>query len=1017
MDSPDSAQRHPFELLADEFVSEVRSGHSPSVEHYAQQYPQHASMIRSVFPSLLIVEKLSAKDPTISFAPTGSLDAVSSGGKVPAKFDDFHIVRCIGQGGMGVVYEAVQESLHRKVALKVIHPQASSSTKSRSRFQREAESAAGLHHTNIVPVYGSGEDHGLLYYAMQLIHGSTLAQVVHSLQNRLGGLSAASHSCSEHTINAIDRLMLPKPTDFHNEPKGANNYAPQSNQQDLSQTRLFTTRELTIATDTQTAVPIASGDAASGDGPGPESSPAMERRQSQDEKSAQSNDGMLAQLPKHYYRNICRLMAKVADALDYAHESGVLHRDIKPSNLLLDQTGTIWVSDFGLARREDLEGQTQTGELLGTLRYMAPEQFAGKSDPRSDIYSLGLTIFELLTLRPALDLPKMRLLDPAKFSHLEFTSLEKKAIPEDLQTIVRKAVANEPEKRYQRARDLQQDLDRFLDDRPILARRESLIEASMRWARRNPAIATLTATLFGLLLTIATILGLWNRQQRLTLEELKQAYQASAKNLIERTSALQQAETESQRAKQNMELALEAFSTIAENIAARGRSLEIQGFDDQEVESIGFADAVLTQADVDLLKSLQVFFDRFAQENAADLRLDAAIARRRVGEIEHKIGKFDQAVPSLRRAISEFVSIRDKQSPNLDLQKVLYEEFKAREQLITLYSRRDQYPKAQEEMDKLRGVLKEYPEFAQSHQGEYALASALGCLASGSVRLALERSNNDRRRRTMPPFLNRPTVFGIELPPPMVQRLQRDLSYVDQAITLLGSLCQEDQSNGQYRLDLARNQTDRMRLNRLLGNQFEFEDALGKATEILEGLLEKSPDSSAVKYELASLYAGSLLQQSTDGNRLEEALRIIQEVLKDHPAVPEYQSLYASLLARSAWAQPFAGDSPNERQFERVENGIAKLQQAIAIHQGLTDRFPDIPVYEINLLQAKVQLVDFTSQFRRPEKAKQALADAMELAEKMLESGTSRAQVVRAMLERLRERKNALENRTDLEKP
>lgn len=1012
MDSSESSQRHPFEVLADEFVSQVRSGQSPSVELYAQQYPQHASMIRSVFPSLLIVEKVSAKDPTVSFASTSSNEAVGSRERVPAKFDDFHIVRCIGQGGMGVVYEAIQESLHRKVALKVIHPQAASSIKSRGRFQREAESAAGLHHTNIVPVYGSGEDHGLLYYAMQLIHGSTLAQIVHSLQTRLGGLSDISYSCSEHTINAIDRLMLPKPTDFFNEPKGANNYAPQSSQEDLSQTRSFATRELTIAADTQTAVPIGHDD-----GPKAETSPAMHSKPSQDKIYASSKEAELTQLPKHYYRNICRLMAKVAAALDYAHESGVLHRDIKPSNLLLDQTGTIWVADFGLARREDLEGQTQTGELLGTLRYMAPEQFAGKSDPRSDIYSLGLTIFELLTLRPAFDLPKMRLLDPAKFSHLEFTSQEKGAVPEVLQTIVRKAAANEPEKRYQRARELQEDLERFLDDRPILARRESLIESSMRWARRNPAIATLTATSFGLLLTIATILGLWNRQQRLTLEELKQAYQASAKNLIERTSALQQAETESQRAKQNMELALEAFSTITENIATRGRSLEIQGFDDQDVESIGFADAVLTQADVDLLKSLQVFFDRFAQENAADLRLDAAIARRRVGEIEHKIGKFDQAVPSLRRSIDEFVSIRENQSPNLDLRKVLYEELKAREQLVTLYSRRDQYPKAQEEMDKLRGVLKEYPEFAESPQGKYALASALGCLASGSVRLALERSNNDRRRRGMPALLNRPTVFGIELPPPMVQRLQRDLSYVNQAISLLGALCQEDQANSQYRLDLARNQSDRMRLNRLLGNQQEFEDALTEATEILEGLLVKSPDSSAVKYELASLYAGSLLHPSTDGNRLEEALRIIQEVLKEHPAVPEYQALFASLLARSAWAQPFAGDSPNERQFERVENGIAKLQQSIAIHQGLTDRFPEIPLYEINLLQAKVQLVDFTSQFRRSEKAKQALADAMELAEKMLESGTSRAPVVRVMLDRLRERKNTLENRSDSEKP
>jgi hypothetical protein len=154
-----------------------------------------------------------------------------------------------------------------------------------------------------------------------------------------------------------------------------------------------------------------------------------------------------------------------------------------------------------------------------------------------------------------------------------------------------------------------------------------------------------------------------------------------------------------------------------------------------------------------------------------------------------------------------------------------------------------------------------------------------------------------------------------------------------------------------------------------------------------------------------------------DANRLEEALKLIQEVIDEHPAVPEYQTLYASLLARSAWVQPFAPDPPTERQFERVENGINKLQQSIAIHQGLVDRFPEIPLYGINLLQTKVQLVEYTTQFRRPEKAKQSLADATALAEKMLQSGAARQPAIRAILERLRERKIALENRPEPEKP
>lgn len=980
MDATEKIERHPFEQLADQFVSQLRAGLSPNIEQYALENPEHATTIRSVFPSLVIVEKVSAKDATESLASTNSFPKNPHAQNTPRNFDDFHILRCIGQGGMGVVYEAIQESLQRKVALKVIHPGASASLQNRNRFRREAESAAGLHHTNIVPVYGSGEDHGLLYYAMQLIHGSTLAQIIESLQSRISKAPSTDLTSSEQTIEAVDRLLQAKSPASPIELKSSHSYAPGKDK-----TLPLETRDLTI--------PI------------------------HQNPTGLNNEASFEPLPKHYYRNICRLISKVANALDYAHQSGVLHRDIKPSNLLLDHTGTIWVADFGLARRDDLDSQTQTGEVLGTLRYMSPEQLAGKADQRSDIYSLGLTLFELLTLRPGLDAPKRRLLDPSKYSQLEFNSTEKLSIPRDLQTIVLKAAALEPEKRYQRAKDLQEDLDRFLEDRPIQARRESLIESGIRWARRNPAIATLTATLFGLLLAIASILGLWNRQQRLTLDELNRAYNDSAKSLIERTKALEQAEAESQRAKHNMEMALEAFSTITENIASRGRSLELQGLDSEEVESIGFADAVLTQADVELLNSLQAFFDRFAQQNSADLRLDAAIARRRVGEIEHKIGKYDQASSSLKKAIADFTAIRTSDASLGESQKILTEELLAREELISLYARRDQFPKAQEELDALRSILSAHPDFAQSPQGRFALASALTSLCSGGARLALERSFNDRRRRTLPAFLNRPADFTVEVAPQLALRIQKDLNHNAEAIGLLEELANQEPNQTQYRLELARNYRDRMRMSRLVGNQKDFEKSLRQATEIFKGLLDKNPKSPVLKYELANLYASSLVHPTIDANRLEEALKLIQEVIDEHPAVPEYQTLYASLLARSAWVQPFAPDPPTERQFERVENGVNKLQQSIAIHQGLVDRFPEIPLYGINLLQTKVQLVEFTSQFRRPEKAKQSLAEATALAEKMLDSGTARQPAIRAILERLRERKIALENRPEPEKP
>ncbi len=1043
MNPTESIERHPFEELADEFVLKLRGGQSPSIEHYAQAYPEHAAMIRSVFPSLMIVEKVSAKVTNESISPTLCATGSDPTQFVPKAFDDFEILQCIGQGGMGVVYEAIQGSLQRRVALKVIHAQASASPRSRERFRREAESAAGLHHTNIVPVYGSGEDHGLQYYAMQLIHGSTLADVIVSLRARLGESVTQEPLGPALTLDAVDQLLTqravsPNARQPQSSQKGAHkssnsyttpstpsqNHGARSSSAPNEPTQPVQTLDLTLAAiqEPMQGSPLAT-DQLSTSIPAstlPASIPAASilpgtSKVSQDDRSVRS-------IPIHYYRNIARLTSKVADALDYAHQSGVLHRDIKPSNLLLDQTGTIWVADFGLAFREDLEGQTQTGELLGTLRYMAPEQFVAKADSRSDIYSLGLTLFELLTLRPALEAPKRRVLDPTKYSQLEFTVSERQVIPRDLQTIVLKASALEPENRYERAKDFQEDLERFLDDLPILARRESPIESAMRWIRRNPAIASLAASLFGLLVAIATILGLWNRQQRQTLDELKLAYIASANSLVDRTKALEQANTESQRARQNMDLALEAFSTITENIASRGRSLEIQGLDEAGLETDGFADAVLTQADVELLKSLQNFFDRFAEENATDLRFDAAISRRRVGEIENKIGRYDQAAESLRRAIAEFEAVRNKDQAEQDKQRVLNEEVQARKELIGLHSRRDQFPRAIEEMENLREVLKKNPEFATSEEGRFGLASALESLCSGSARLALDRSLNDRnlndrRRRLFPPIYGRPGPWVPEIPIPMAQRLERDLAYNAQAVELLDGLSQQYPLQSKYRLGLARNHRDRMRMYRLLGLQSEFEKSLGKASEIFQDLLSKNPTSAVLKYELANLYASSLMHPSVDGNRLEEAIRLVQESLQEHPGVPEYQTLYASLLARSAWTMPAGIDPAAERQFERVENGINKLQQSIAIHQGLVDRFPEIQVYAIHLLQTKMQIVDYYNQFRRPERAKQTLAEAIALAEKLIESGTARQPALRAILERLKERKNTLETKPEQEKP
>ena len=180
-------------------------------------------------------------------------------------------------------------------------------------------------------------------------------------------------------------------------------------------------------------------------------------------------------------------------ALAYAHARGIVHRDIKPSNLLLDTAGVVWVTDFGLAKAED-DGLTSTGDILGTLRYMAPERFRGEGDGRADIYALGLTLYELLTLRPAFDsTDRLRLIEQVKAEEPARPRSLDPRIPRDLETIVLKAIDKDPERRYQTAEELAEDLRRFLADEPIQARRVGLWERAVLWARRRPAEAALAA--------------------------------------------------------------------------------------------------------------------------------------------------------------------------------------------------------------------------------------------------------------------------------------------------------------------------------------------------------------------------------------------------------------------------------------------------------------------------------------------------------------------------------------------
>ena len=208
--------------------------------------------------------------------------------------------------------------------------------------------------------------------------------------------------------------------------------------------------------------------------------------------------------PEDRWRFVARVGIQAAGALQYAHDQGVLHRDIKPANILIDADETVWIADFGLAKFAGSEVLTESGDIVGTLRYIAPEGLRGESDARSDVYSLGLTLYELLVMEPPFGdhgpSELLRLINQGPLSRPRGLDA---SIPLDLETIIMKASARDADARYATAAALADDLGRFLDDRPIAARPAGPFERTWRWSRRNRAVAALAACAAGSLMAAA----------------------------------------------------------------------------------------------------------------------------------------------------------------------------------------------------------------------------------------------------------------------------------------------------------------------------------------------------------------------------------------------------------------------------------------------------------------------------------------------------------------------------------
>jgi hypothetical protein len=503
-----TSDRDPFEVVAEAFLARYRSGERPSIEDLAARHPELAGPIRKLLPALVRVER------DLSLAPdrgAGSNSERSGLVPVPGKerrLGDYRILREIGRGGMGVVYEAEQISLGRRVALKVLPGHVACDPAALERFRREAK-AARLHHTNIVPVFEVGRDGEVAYYAMQFIQGQGLDQVIDELA-RLRGLERKPGGADGPRTEAAGTLPgLRNPT--------LGRIAESVLGGRFSTEGAVPARELSsdAATGPSATEALARDAIHPADSVLKDSEPARPAPAAAPNLSAVLPEGsqvstvQLLGRQAPFFRSVAQIGRQAAQGLAYAHARGLVHRDIKPSNLLLDHAGVVWIADFGLAKGED-DGLTESGDILGTVRYMAPERFRGQGDARADIYALGLTLYELLTLRSAFDsADRLQLIEQISTEEPRKPRPVDARIPRDLETIVLKAIEKDPTARYPSAEAMGEDLRRFLADEPIKARQVSAWERYWRWAHRNPAIAVLGGVLTAVLVlvTIGSLLA------------------------------------------------------------------------------------------------------------------------------------------------------------------------------------------------------------------------------------------------------------------------------------------------------------------------------------------------------------------------------------------------------------------------------------------------------------------------------------------------------------------------------
>ena len=907
--SPDQ-QQELLDSVVEDFTLRLRSGERPAISEYKEKYPSVAEDIEELLTSVAMIEELKTQNP-----PTQS--TLKREMKEILKLDrigDYRIIRELGRGGMGIVFEAEHDSLGRRVAIKVMPNRTFDDEKYLERFRREAQAAANLHHTNIVSVFGIGQTGEHHYYVMEYVDGESLSSIL----SRLNQLNESLTHDGKNIETIVDKGVDP-----------------------------------IVQDDSRIEVGI----------------PAVKPT------------AALFNSSRERVRWAARLGAQIADGLAYAHALGTLHRDIKPSNLLVDKNETIWLTDFGLVKNLSNQTITKTGDIIGTPQYMAPESFEGTYDERSETYCLGLTLYEMATLKPAFEnasTPEL-IRKITTTSPLPPRKLDRK-IPRDLERIILKAISREPGYRYQTALDLREDLRAFLDDRPIAARQISMAENLWRWSRRNPfpaAMSILTGLMICLIAIAATVALAINNRALVESEENKKRLEVE----------FRRADFNRRKAEESTRFAVESYDRMF-----RAKILDDGGVGD-DISLDGFMDlegisASIDESDAEFLASMLDFYAQFAEKhtNALDLKEISASSQRRVANIYHLLGQFDDAIKSYDDAITIYEEIHWTNPRSIPTAISLVKTIKEKARALELNVDPKNRSAVEAEYDKAIKILREH-RHAEKEILQIELAKTL--LAKCFPPIDLPHRLPDRfaeLRKGSPGLLMRNQRGYFWLIQAYRNLSRNNLSVRDkqqindseQAITECLDIADELLAKNWKKHDvLFIKAVSLARLSIILrgkNKRSQAQECLKKSTDLLTQLVNDHPSNAEYQFALAENYSIPRLSRASEVQSLESAKRIMQSLVERYERNIEYQQFLANLCVR-------LGIIYNKS--EKQELAEANLNLAYTTYRPLLPITPRNRAIQISGFKSTLNYVDILMENDKPGEATTVLQESIDDLEQM----------------------------------